>query len=432
MFVDPAVWLPLLLPTVSGSVDTETETRCAHIAILGGLCRGASRSWLLGHADVVSKALQGPGVLPHSSSPSVNTLLAQTASHLAMSCAPLPADLRASIVNTIVGLQFRAWSAGARDIPAEEHKEEPLRGWVGVQGACAEALESACAKGERVGELLAREGDAVLDALATECAEDGGVLPLLEVLLRQADASLLSASTVQRCLTLIISVVEAGGQAAGEALALCSFLLGSGGVAVVSSPTICGLLESALGCVRSSSLATIPEAERELGFVLAEREEAGGCTADNALAALECAYLIFTECSGRDWGPALHAVGPAVRHAVRLTSAHARQLAIKCAQHACDDSSCGDALKGELLAYVVPRLADPQDEVRLAALAALSKIFAGSKSSFPVALLESAKELVGSMIFDGEGGDEAGEVVTLIHSALKHAVGCLEDGSGLS
>eukprot|EP00281_Chroomonas_sp_CCMP1168_P023161 CAMPEP_0206235724 /NCGR_PEP_ID=MMETSP0047_2-20121206/13312_1 /ASSEMBLY_ACC=CAM_ASM_000192 /TAXON_ID=195065 /ORGANISM="Chroomonas mesostigmatica_cf, Strain CCMP1168" /LENGTH=582 /DNA_ID=CAMNT_0053659967 /DNA_START=18 /DNA_END=1763 /DNA_ORIENTATION=- len=73
MFVDPAVWLPLLLPAVSGARDLDTDARCAHIAVLGGLCRGASRSWLLGHSEAVVQALGGGRA---SDSPAVCALLA--------------------------------------------------------------------------------------------------------------------------------------------------------------------------------------------------------------------------------------------------------------------------------------------------------------------------------------------------------------------
>eukprot|EP00285_Hemiselmis_virescens_P000656 CAMPEP_0173413338 /NCGR_PEP_ID=MMETSP1356-20130122/81732_1 /TAXON_ID=77927 ORGANISM="Hemiselmis virescens, Strain PCC157" /NCGR_SAMPLE_ID=MMETSP1356 /ASSEMBLY_ACC=CAM_ASM_000847 /LENGTH=707 /DNA_ID=CAMNT_0014375365 /DNA_START=219 /DNA_END=2339 /DNA_ORIENTATION=+ len=147
MFVDPALWLPLLLPTVSGATDADVEQRAGCIAILSALCKGCSRSWLSQHADTIIHSLtQGP-----SDSPLVTSLLAQAAGSVATACRPLSADLQRSLSGFVLSLQVRAWKAGARVLPPPRDTEDKERyaglvargrDWKGVQLACWEALEA--------------------------------------------------------------------------------------------------------------------------------------------------------------------------------------------------------------------------------------------------------------------------------------------------
>ena len=54
-FIDPSVYMPLLLPVVRGETETDIHHRCAAIEVLRSMIEGCSPSWLRPHATVICK-----------------------------------------------------------------------------------------------------------------------------------------------------------------------------------------------------------------------------------------------------------------------------------------------------------------------------------------------------------------------------------------
>ena len=61
-FIDPSVYMPLLLPVVRGETETDIHHRCAAIEVLRAMCEGCSPSWLRSHASVIVLALDCPSI----------------------------------------------------------------------------------------------------------------------------------------------------------------------------------------------------------------------------------------------------------------------------------------------------------------------------------------------------------------------------------
>jgi hypothetical protein len=155
---------------------------------------------------------------------------------------------------------------------------------------------------------------------------------------------------------------------------------------------------------------------------------------ENLHAALECTYMILSECRDRAWGDVLSSLGHAVQRALQVRrSMHARQMALACAEvyaslhNDCNkvhDHSTGavanSRVPAELVACVVPALADAHDSVRQTALSAVRAflLLTTEANLWSVDLLESVKMHVQGMVDEGEGGEEATEVLARIQGLL--------------
>jgi len=193
-FIDPSVYMPLLLPVVRGETETDIHHRCAAIEVLRAMCEGCSPSWLRPHATVICKALDCPSIW-ESRDPRLSTQIARCAGQLASTCGDLLLESdRVHLLRIVLGLQTKAWSFGARDVPPLSTDEGPLdhynRTWSTLQTVCTRAVEHIAASAAVSAETyMAHKLPEVVEAIMPVCSQNGAELELalLEVCVRQAD-----------------------------------------------------------------------------------------------------------------------------------------------------------------------------------------------------------------------------------------------------
>ena len=204
-FIDPTVYMPLLLPVVRGETETDIHHRCAAIEILRAMCEGCSPSWLRPHATVIVRALDCPSIW-ESRDPRLSTQIARCASQLAATCGDLLLEQdRSHLLRIVLGLQVKAWSFGARDVPPLAVDDAPLdhynRTWATLQTVCTRAVEQiAGSAGMPTSTFIALQLCDVIEHVMPVCSSYGAdlELALLEVCVRQADTAAL-ASTPGSC-----------------------------------------------------------------------------------------------------------------------------------------------------------------------------------------------------------------------------------------
>ena len=200
-FIDPTVYMPLLLPVVRGETDTDIHHRCAAIEILRAMCEGCSPSWLRPHATVIVRALDCSSIW-ESRDPRLSTQIARCASQLAATCGSLLLDKdRAHLLRIVLGLQVKAWSFGARDVPPLAVDDGPLdhynRTWTTLQTVCTRAADQiAGSAGMATAAFIVQQLPAVVEHVMPVCCSYGPDLELglLEVCVRQADMAALAAA----------------------------------------------------------------------------------------------------------------------------------------------------------------------------------------------------------------------------------------------
>ena len=460
MFTDPALWLPLLLPSVSGNADVDVENRAAHMAVLGALCKGASRSWLAGHSPQIIQALAEG----ESSSPLVCAMAANTARHLAATCSPMPADLKQDLASTIVSLQARAWEGGARTLPPLEEDDESMensvwtrmlvrgKDWKGVQGACWEALD-ALSEGQGASSIVSQQ-------------QPGDTLPFLEVVLRQAEVSDMPKEHIASSLRSLCRIISRRGASSGEALALATLVASQVGVEGEWVGAFASLLGASLGCAARASNAArgdgyavgeggndasagagagaggggpgSPGTHEDEGFVVLgdvpapagtdNTEVWGPRGAESALeaacAALGCAYVLlsadgWTPAAGGDDDDVGKLLEDAVLASVALPTPEARQLACALAQCGAERLAGGgkgvlEMPAGKLAVACGEAMADPHESVREAACGAMPSLIAALGKEHVD--LGGAMENARIMVSEGEGGEDAQQVVRLLEA----------------
>lgn len=199
-FVDPSVYMPLLLPVVRGETETDIHHRCAAIEVLRAMCEGCSPSWLRTHASVIVRALDCPSIW-ESRDPRLSTQIARCAGQLAVTCGDLLVEGdRAHLLRIVLGLQIKAWSFGARDVPPLQSDDDPLdhynRTWATLQAVCTRSVEQIAASGGvSAPTFMAHQLNDAVQTLMPVCSRYGLELELalLEVCVRQADMASLAA-----------------------------------------------------------------------------------------------------------------------------------------------------------------------------------------------------------------------------------------------
>ena len=199
-FVDPSVYMPLLLPVVRGETETDIHHRCAAIEVLRALCEGCSPSWLRTHADVIVRALDCTSIW-ESRDPRLSTQIARCAGQLALTCGDVLVESdRVHLLRIVLGLQVKAWSFGARDVPPLQSDDDPLdhynRTWATLQTVCTRSVEHIAASVRLSAPMfMAQQLNDAVQALMPVCSRYGLELELalLEVCVRQADVASLTA-----------------------------------------------------------------------------------------------------------------------------------------------------------------------------------------------------------------------------------------------
>jgi hypothetical protein len=148
-FIDPSVYMPLLLPVVRGETDTDIHHRCAAIEVLGAMSEGCSPSWLRPHTSVIVRALDCPSIW-ESRDPRLSTQIARCAGQVAATGGSLLLDSdRAHLLRVVLGLQVKAWTFGAREVPPLHGDDGALdhysRTWAVLQSVCTRVVRQIAA-----------------------------------------------------------------------------------------------------------------------------------------------------------------------------------------------------------------------------------------------------------------------------------------------
>ena len=153
------------------------------VEILRAMCEGCSPSWLRPHATVIVRALDCSSIW-ESRDPRLSTQIARCASQLAATCGSLLLDKdRAHLLRIVLGLQVKAWSFGARDVPPLAVDDGPLdhynRTWTTLQTVCTRAADQiAGSAGMATAAFIVQQLPAVVEHVMPVCCSYGPDLEL--------------------------------------------------------------------------------------------------------------------------------------------------------------------------------------------------------------------------------------------------------------
>ncbi|EKX50128.1 hypothetical protein GUITHDRAFT_103942 [Guillardia theta CCMP2712] len=231
-FIDPSVYMPLLLPTVRGETDLDVHRRCAAVEILRAMCEGCSSSWLVPHVSTMIAALDCSSI-SESRDPRLSSQLVRCSQQLAESCGEkLDEESRRQMTQIVVSVQVKAWCFGQKqvtDFPASsEELDKYARDWRSVQFSCHQALRAiastACSS---ISSLLSDHFSSFLETLMPgltrlSCLHE---LALLEVLYRQLDEEDVSQPLLQLLLAELVRLVQLPSSSSPSSSSSSSFLL---------------------------------------------------------------------------------------------------------------------------------------------------------------------------------------------------------------
>jgi len=133
---------------------------------------------------------------------------------------------RVHLLRIVLGLQTKAWTLGARDVPPLSTDDGPLdhynRTWSTLQTVCTRTVELIAASAAvSAGTYMAHKLPEVLEAIMPMCSQLGAELALLEVCVRQADLGTMvdnpgSCAVIQHVHRLMLGQGARGGQEGGD------------------------------------------------------------------------------------------------------------------------------------------------------------------------------------------------------------------------
>jgi hypothetical protein len=174
----------------------------------------------------VCQALDCPSIW-ESRDPRLSTQIARCAGQLASTCCDMLLESdRVHLLRIVLGLQTKAWTFGARDVPPLSTDDGPLdhynRTWSTLQTVCTRTVELIAASAAvSAGTYMAHKLPEVLEAIMPMCSQLGAELALLEVCVRQADMGRMvanqgSVAVIQHVHRLMLGKCAGGAEEGGD------------------------------------------------------------------------------------------------------------------------------------------------------------------------------------------------------------------------